>query len=1125
MAQQLSETATNGEEGAANFNFDQWLIKYELTDIKQVLVDHNMNTLSSLNLNNVNFVKVMSDQRVVVHTHLIPKIIAAIQSLESIRNSRDQKQKTKSKLVFVSTKENEILSQIKQYLVDIKNLNDELKNIESKYHNKKQQNLKIIQKNKDDKLNKINDEITKVFGGLHKILYQKEKELKNKIIEYKMKTNVGDNKTDELDGLLQNTCIMVNDDEKYVQEKMDSCKEVYNNDNDDFDFHTETEDRRNKIVNIGNETKEYFDERMQEINNNKQEIIKYIENDLESKDNELMVLPTLNVNSAIYNDICQDINSFVDVQSIQNVQNKMKSKSEQIELLKSQMTNNRRSLNNIIRSKQQRIDSVNNKLNNEMNRSNEYNSQLSEISKKNEKLNKRVKSLNVQISVKQQQIDCIDKKLNDERHRSNEYSSQLSEITIKNEQLNQKMVCLNNKLKQKDEQIEKKETDAPKVSSNDSSPKYACAKVMKMAMNYISPIVEPPSESDTSEHTISQVNSPITENKNENELNDEINDEIWQQEANKYFAKTENVLIQILCTQQFNLLIKARRDVLRLYDEYAEKKISENKHNREYHAVLRWQKTNIDEIVNHDIRYIEDLQYMRQRYVSQIESNNYHIDINQEFAAKQQIKTWKQQRNYLINDTKNAHLLQTLHNNNNISEMSKKEMAYRKSSIETIDQFIKTLEENDIYDEIKENNNEIYSNIYTDKKIEIVEKKMFNNEYFAKRHFEQTEKKQWQVFKQFQQHINKLGVQTVIAGFNTGKINHKIKELICEGKLFVDVGKKVDMNSFRNCTVGKKFKKEKCELNDFQFKIYLYPNIGNNCVQFTIKLQQIPIEVESVVIYMQLYEKKTGTHFHITNIFNDIGREIGWSNQLLSMKDCLNHKKLQFGYKIQILRISYNDKMKAINDYCKDGLLTSDKLNWTWQLNKNIISSFQQCVGKRKLLVFYHKNIRNTLTGGSFCVSLSSVPQTKNNNIAITLHIFKLPPKTEKLQILFEFDVKKPNIKHRKIEILDYNMNSCTIELNKKESMGLLSVGSGVKLNFKVKFIKMWFRDFMDTPYMQGLNGENNSNMNGNNNFKTTSPKKCKSVKSSKNGKNVKRVNGNHKQRKRNNKKGKTKTK
>eukprot|EP01084_Bolivina_argentea_P090104 162415_1 len=677
----------------------------------------------------------------------------------------------------------------------------------------------------------------------------------------------------------------------------------------------------------------------------------------------------------------------------------------------------------------------------------------------------------------------------------------------------------------KDEIIENNNSVPIEVSSNDSSPKYACAKVMKMAMNYISPIVEPPSESDTSEHTISQVNSPITENKNENELNDEINDEIWQQEANKYFAKTENVLIQILCTQQFNLLIKARRDVLRLYDEYAEKKISENKHNREYHAVLRWQKTNIDEIVNHDIRYIEDLQYMRQRYVSQIESNNYHIDINQEFAAKQQIKTWKQQRNYLINDTKNAHLLQTLHNNNNISEMSKKEMAYRKSSIETIDQFIKTLEENDIYDEIKENNNEIYSNIYTDKKIEIVEKKMFNNEYFAKRHFEQTEKKQWQVFKQFQQHINKLGVQTVIAGFNTGKINHKIKELICEGKLFVDVGKKVDMNSFRNCTVGKKFKKEKCELNDFQFKIYLYPNIGNNCVQFTIKLQQIPIEVESVVIYMQLYEKKTGTHFHITNIFNDIGREIGWSNQLLSMKDCLNHKKLQFGYKIQILRISYNDKMKAINDYCKDGLLTSDKLNWTWQLNKNIISSFQQCVGKRKLLVFYHKNIRNTLTGGSFCVSLSSVPQTKNNNIAITLHIFKLPPKTEKLQILFEFDVKKPNIKHRKIEILDYNMNSCTIELNKKESMGLLSVGSGVKLNFKVKFIKMWFRDFMDTPYMQGLNGENNSNMNGNNNFKTTSPKKCKSVKSSKNGKNVKRVNGNHKQRKRNNKKGKTKTK
>ena len=102
-------------------------------------------------------------------------------------------------------------------------------------------------------------------------------------------------------------------------------------------------------------------------------------------------------------------------------------------------------LNNEKLKKEQIIKSLNNEILFKQQQINSINIELKRLKNENA-LN--IQSANDKIKYQQQEIKSINIKLNEEISRSNQYSSQLSYITIKNEELNKKIILLNDEIKQ-----------------------------------------------------------------------------------------------------------------------------------------------------------------------------------------------------------------------------------------------------------------------------------------------------------------------------------------------------------------------------------------------------------------------------------------------------------------------------------------------------------------------------------------------------------------------------------------------------------------------------------------------------------------------------------------------------
>ena len=117
----LENTLNEGQEGDSSFNFGAWINENGFESIKDVFIDNDMCTLNTLSMTNDNFGKLMSDPRILSTAQLIPSIVSALQSLDSLRETE------KTKFVFMNEKETQILRQLKEY---------EYKSINDKYENK-----------------------------------------------------------------------------------------------------------------------------------------------------------------------------------------------------------------------------------------------------------------------------------------------------------------------------------------------------------------------------------------------------------------------------------------------------------------------------------------------------------------------------------------------------------------------------------------------------------------------------------------------------------------------------------------------------------------------------------------------------------------------------------------------------------------------------------------------------------------------------------------------------------------------------------------------------------------------------------------------------------------------------
>ena len=110
-----------------SFNFDEWIEKYNLLDIKQCFIDYNMMTLNTLNMRHKNYGQLLSDKRVTSRAHLLiyKHINDAILSLQDIEEKNESKQETQ-KLITLTVNEGKAIENIQENIKYLKQICKEL---------------------------------------------------------------------------------------------------------------------------------------------------------------------------------------------------------------------------------------------------------------------------------------------------------------------------------------------------------------------------------------------------------------------------------------------------------------------------------------------------------------------------------------------------------------------------------------------------------------------------------------------------------------------------------------------------------------------------------------------------------------------------------------------------------------------------------------------------------------------------------------------------------------------------------------------------------------------------------------------------------------------------------------
>ena len=82
-----SQVVTSNEgENENQFNFDAWIDKWDLSEIKELFIKHNVTTTSTLQLTSTEFQSLMTDPSLFTKSNEIPKIMNAMQTMSFSNN-------------------------------------------------------------------------------------------------------------------------------------------------------------------------------------------------------------------------------------------------------------------------------------------------------------------------------------------------------------------------------------------------------------------------------------------------------------------------------------------------------------------------------------------------------------------------------------------------------------------------------------------------------------------------------------------------------------------------------------------------------------------------------------------------------------------------------------------------------------------------------------------------------------------------------------------------------------------------------------------------------------------------------------------------------------------------------
>lgn len=260
MAHHLAEGQETSPLGqnTSTFDFDEWTTKYNLDPIKHSLTDHDMTSLDTLDLNNSRFHKLMSDPNVLAQSHLIPNIVSAIQSLQSLRVQSKTKQ-----IAFVTEKENRVFVKFQEYIEQLNVFEDEMKTMTSDFERKQITNRERIEtysKYNLEQLDNLEQRIESIFERVHDRLNQQLEKLRSNLNECREQLNViqirSEDEATNLTAKMQESSVILEEDRRYYIDCIGRCKSIISNHRDDdddskIDFKSVNEARESEVLKIG----------------------------------------------------------------------------------------------------------------------------------------------------------------------------------------------------------------------------------------------------------------------------------------------------------------------------------------------------------------------------------------------------------------------------------------------------------------------------------------------------------------------------------------------------------------------------------------------------------------------------------------------------------------------------------------------------------------------------------------------------------------------------------------------------------------------------------------------------------------------------------------------------------
>ena len=128
-------------------------------------------------------------------------------------------------------------------------------------------------------LDEVTDTIGSYIGQLQEMIMKKDNLLKNKINEYKQQVNnirANEQKlVRNLDEVMENVQNSIDEEKQNFEDKIVLCQDVVKKYGNDYDVDIDNE-RQRGLEKIGAEAKIYYDEKIQEINDDKSKVTEFI---------------------------------------------------------------------------------------------------------------------------------------------------------------------------------------------------------------------------------------------------------------------------------------------------------------------------------------------------------------------------------------------------------------------------------------------------------------------------------------------------------------------------------------------------------------------------------------------------------------------------------------------------------------------------------------------------------------------------------------------------------------------------------------------------------------------------------------------------------------------------------